>query len=96
MHEAVVATKDRAARLQGQVDAFNETMLGLLERVEYRLVTGGEDLEATSTACDTRPSSAAGCRAELEAACCTTVGTTRRIPIASAFISMAKWSAPFG
>jgi len=47
MHEAAVATKDRAARLQGQVDAFNETMLGLLERVEYRLVTGGEDLEAT-------------------------------------------------
>ncbi|MGE0279447.1 MAG: hypothetical protein AB7P20_02375 [Rhizobiaceae bacterium] len=38
--------QDRASKLQDRFNSFNETILDLLEHVEYRLVTGGEDLEA--------------------------------------------------
>ncbi len=47
MREISAAAQERVARLRGRADAFNEAMLELLEHVEYRLVTGGEDLEAT-------------------------------------------------
>lgn len=46
MREMSAATQERVARIRGRADAFNDTMLELLEHVEYRLATGGEDLEA--------------------------------------------------
>jgi len=45
MLEMPEAARTRVARINGRADAFNDTMLDLLEHVEYRLITGGEDLE---------------------------------------------------
>lgn len=45
MRKMATAAQERLSRVKGKADAFNESILSLLEHVEYRLVSSGEDLE---------------------------------------------------